>query len=462
MAAPKQPLLKNWQDEPIVTACMRLDNLELLKYVHANKIGMRPESSDVAIAARTMPIIIWAFTSLNYLKWGSLLMMDLAATDGNACLVGFLLERKFKCSNEGCRAAITGNHLDVVKLLRAHDPDLNWAMLESYAQKVGCRAIESWLNQQNTKDLRSKALSTGISIPAESYDSVLDSGSALQSQTPIMVVDTHANQVGISVGKFNPKPSEKISLVSEILNIFELVSRKETLSTVAILLLERDALVMELTSKDANLTVFTPDNEAFKRMRYPPPSDVMTNILLYHMVSGKTLLSGFKNMMLLDTAYKPEALNGLSQKIRVFVDDGGRVFLNQVPRILESDLIASNGVVHTDDIVRNTHALTVFAPTNQAFKDLGWLRLRYLFSEQGRHSLKRSEDGSHNDIKINGESYVIEADGLADNGVVHTIDKVLLPFDWTAIDEIVNDWKLGIPFSSEDTSLFLSIFLESS
>ncbi|KAH6566737.1 hypothetical protein BASA50_008611 [Batrachochytrium salamandrivorans] len=377
-------------------------------------------------------------------------------------------------------------------------------------------------------------LTAGISIPAESYDSVLDSGSALQSQTPIMVVDTHANQVGISVGKFNPKPSEKISLVSEILNIFELVSRKETLSTVAILLLERDALVMELTSKDANLTVFTPDNEAFKRMRYPPPSDVMTNILLYHMVSGKTLLSGFKNMMLLDTAYKPEALNGLSQKIRVFVDDGGRVFLNQVPRILESDLIASNGVVHTvsqiilpppnalniishnplefavfmlalrhsgqDDIVRNTHALTVFAPTNQAFKDLGWLRLRYLFSEQGRHSLsqlllyhfsvdmvystnmvigdstlttmldgkylytspERSEDGSHNDIKINGESYVIEADGLADNGVVHTIDKVLLPFDWTAIDEIVNDWKLGIPFSSEDTSLFLSIFLESS
>ncbi|KAH6566736.1 hypothetical protein BASA62_006522 [Batrachochytrium salamandrivorans] len=157
-------LLKNWQDEPIVTACMRLDNLELLKYVHANKIGMRPESSDVAIAARTMPIIIWAFTSLNYLKWGSLLMMDLAATDGNACLVGFLLERKFKCSNEGCRAAITGNHLDVVKLLRAHDPDLNWAMLESYAQKVGCRAIESWLNQQNTKDLRSKALSSRIGI----------------------------------------------------------------------------------------------------------------------------------------------------------------------------------------------------------------------------------------------------------------------------------------------------------
>ncbi|EGF77631.1 hypothetical protein BATDEDRAFT_91430 [Batrachochytrium dendrobatidis JAM81] len=296
-------------------------------------------------------------------------------------------------------------------------------------------------------------------------------------------------------------------------NLLELVTSQEVLSTFAVLLVERDTLVTALTAKNANLTVLAPDNQAFKGIHYPPPDEAITNILLYHIVSPATTMEQLFDGQLLDTAYSPEALDGKPQKIRVTIEkDYGSVRLNKYSRITETNIIASNGVAHVisnlimpppnalniiahnpftfavfllalkrveiDDIIRSTHSLTIFCPTNQAFKDLGWPRLRYLFSEEGKQSLedivlyhlspklsyssdlfdgdhqlptmlkdktiktspKKGDDETLTDIEINDESYVVELDNLANNGVIHAIDKILVPFDWQNIDERVHVW----------------------
>ncbi|MBW6466015.1 MAG: fasciclin domain-containing protein [Brevefilum sp.] len=100
-------------------------------------------------------------------------------------------------------------------------------------------------------------------------------------------------------------------------------------------------------SGEGPFTVFAPTDEAFAAL---PEGTVealladipaLTDILLYHVVSGAVLA---EDVVMLDEA---ETLLGESVSIRV---EGGMVYLNEA-QVIITDIIASNGVIHVIDSV---------------------------------------------------------------------------------------------------------------
>ncbi len=97
------------------------------------------------------------------------------------------------------------------------------------------------------------------------------------------------------------------------------------------------------------LTVFAPTDEAFaalpegtvESLLLPENKELLTSILLYHVVSGSVLAA---DVVGLDSA---TTLNGAS--IDISVSDSG-VMINNA-NVVQADVAASNGVIHIIDAV---------------------------------------------------------------------------------------------------------------
>lgn len=96
-------------------------------------------------------------------------------------------------------------------------------------------------------------------------------------------------------------------------------------------------------------TVFAPTDEAFAKLPpgtlddllKPQNKDRLTKILTYHVVSGKLMAS---DVVKLKSA---KALSGGSLQIQ---SAGGTVTVNGA-RVIKTDIVASNGVIHVIDAV---------------------------------------------------------------------------------------------------------------
>lgn len=260
-------------------------------------------------------------------------------------------------------------------------------------------------------------------------------------------------------------------------------------------------------SSEGPFTVFAPTDDAFAQL---PEGTVealledipaLTDILLYHVVSGAVLA---EDVVTLDEA---ETLLGEMVAIRV---EGGMVYINEA-QVIITDIIADNGVIHVIDSVLLPPAeeeeeslgtivdiavadgrfetlvtavvaadlaetlsgegpFTVFAPTDEAFallpegtveallEDIPALTdilfyhvvagevlaadvvaLDFAETLLGKDVEVRVVDGA---VYIN-EAQVIITDILADNGVIHVIDSVLLPPEsvGTVVDLAVEDGR---------------------
>jgi uncharacterized surface protein with fasciclin (FAS1) repeats len=216
----------------------------------------------------------------------------------------------------------------------------------------------------------------------------------------------------------------------------------------------------------------------------------LAQILLYHVVGGEALSTD------LTDGDRIVTLEGRS--IRVSINADG-VFINDA-QVIVADIIADNGVVHVIDAVllpppatvvdiivnsdvHNTleaaviaaeladdlsgeGPFTVFAPTDAAFAALpagtveallqdptGELAQILLYHVVGGEALSTDLTDGDRIVTLEGRSIrvsinadgvfindaqVIVADIIADNGVVHVIDAVLLPPPATVVDIIVN------------------------
>jgi uncharacterized surface protein with fasciclin (FAS1) repeats len=237
-------------------------------------------------------------------------------------------------------------------------------------------------------------------------------------------------------------------------------------------------------------TVFAPTDAAFEALpagvldaALADPNGLLTQVLLYHVVSGSVLSTDLMDGMVVPT------LQGSSVTVTI-VD--GNVFINDA-QVIVADLIADNGVVHVIDAVlipeinpepitvvdiivnspehttleaaviaagladdlSGDGPFTVFAPTDAAFAALpagvvdalladptGELASVLLYHVVSGTALSTDlTDGQMittllgeditvtidaNGVMIN-DAMVIVADLIADNGVVHVIDAVLLP-----------------------------------
>lgn len=108
-----------------------------------------------------------------------------------------------------------------------------------------------------------------------------------------------------------------------------------------------EAGLIETLQSEGPFTVFAPTDEAFAKLpkgtveSLLKDKEALTNILLYHVVSGK-VMSG--DVVKLNSA---ETVQGSSVYIKV-VD--GKVMINDA-QVISADVNASNGVIHVIDTV---------------------------------------------------------------------------------------------------------------
>jgi len=271
-------------------------------------------------------------------------------------------------------------------------------------------------------------------------------------------------------------------------NIVEIaLSMNETFSTLVGLL--EDAALVETLSGPGPFTVFAPTNDAFAKIDAATleslTAEQLTNILLYHVLSGQVLSTD------LSVGLQPETLAGSTINVTSLTPPT----INGIAIIDQADVLATNGVVHVIDTVlmpptptpapvasaKNIVELaqatdflstlveaviaanlvdtlsgdgpfTVFAPTNDAFAALPNGTLASLNQQQliailtyhvvpGKFMSTDLSDGlkagtvqgddvtitiADGTVKVN-DATVSIPDIEATNGVVHVIDTVLIP-----------------------------------
>lgn len=289
--------------------------------------------------------------------------------------------------------------------------------------------------------------------------------------------------------------------------------------------LERAGLVATLDGT-TDFTVFAPNNTAFEAFLNANgfaslddvPVDVLTNLLLNHVVNGTVESTQLSTGYISSLA----AFGTTDVNLSLYINTASGVSINGVSSVTTPDIEASNGVIHAVDAVigiptivtqatanddfsilvdalvaasdsnidyvallsGNTSAqFTVFAPNNSAFENLlqflGVTSLDDIATEVLQSVLNyhviaganvRSSDlsegqmattfqGEDITITLTGGPKVIDATGmpatilLADvqtgNGVIHAIDKVLLPNE---VLSIVDPTITGLAMMTGDLS----------
>jgi transforming growth factor-beta-induced protein len=112
------------------------------------------------------------------------------------------------------------------------------------------------------------------------------------------------------------------------------------------------AELVETLKSEGPFTVFAPTDDAFNALGdtlttllLPENKAQLTDILLYHVVSGKVMAA---DVVGLDGQSAETALAGKSISIKI---DGGNVILNDSVNVIITDIETSNGVIHVIDAV---------------------------------------------------------------------------------------------------------------
>ncbi len=239
-------------------------------------------------------------------------------------------------------------------------------------------------------------------------------------------------------------------------------------------------------SQSGTYTVFAPTNDAFNALFSKLgvsgidqlSAEALRPILLYHVLGSKAISSG------LTSGYVSTLSPAFAGRfVSLKIDVSGSVMLNSSASVTKADILASNGVIHVinqvllpptvaDLAVANSNfstlvsalsgaglvpalsdpagTFTVFAPTNEAFAQLtsvpndlkpillyhvlgstlyanevttGYAKTLSTYQTHPMDMYINTASG----VKINNSASVVLADVVGTNGVIHVIDKVLLP-----------------------------------
>ena len=175
---------------------------------------------------------------------------------------------------------------------------------------------------------------------------VVDGGVRLNESVNVVTTDIEATNGVIHVidAVLLPPAAEDAEALP---SIAEIAAGDPNFSTL-VAALDAAGLV-ETLAGEGDFTVFAPTNDAFAALPegtvetlLADPSGNLTQILLYHVLGVR---AGAADVVNLTSA---ETLQGSEISIAV-VDDG--VVLNDVVRVITTDIMASNGVIHVIDAV---------------------------------------------------------------------------------------------------------------
>ncbi len=134
------------------------------------------------------------------------------------------------------------------------------------------------------------------------------------------------------------------------------------------------ANLTETLNQPGSYTVFAPTNAAFSAFLSQNnisslgdvPVDVLTNILLNHVVIGEN------NSTSLSTGYVSTLATkgGTDLNLSMFIDTSNGVALNGVSKVVTADIDATNGIIHIVDAVIGLPTVVDHALANPAFQSL--------------------------------------------------------------------------------------------
>jgi len=288
-------------------------------------------------------------------------------------------------------------------------------------------------------------------------------------------------------------PQAALDALSDVLlvSITDLAIATPTLSNLVAALVAADGDLPTVLAGEGPFTVFAPTDDAFAAFLADNnfanlsavPVDVLTQVLLNHVVSGTNLSTALSTgyVSTLSTAGPGDA------NLSMLVDTANGVILNGVSNVTAADNKAINGVVHIVDAVIGLpnivdHAVansdltelvgaltsggnttftdllsdsatdfTVFAPVNAAFSAFANPNANDINAVLSNHVIAGTaafaagltnsyvttaavnEDGDNlsmyinidDGVSLNGTSNVAAADIVATNGVIHAVDAVI-------------------------------------
>lgn len=158
-------------------------------------------------------------------------------------------------------------------------------------------------------------------------------------------------------------------------NIVEIAMDTPDLSNLVAALSVADGNLVDVLS-GGEFTVLAPTNEAFETFLAANgfmslsevPTDVLSNILLNHVISG-TINS--TNLIDAGSGYSTtNASNMDGDNLSLYFDTSSGVTFNGISSVVAADIVASNGIVHVVDEVIGLPTVVTFAVSNPAFSTL--------------------------------------------------------------------------------------------
>ena len=158
-------------------------------------------------------------------------------------------------------------------------------------------------------------------------------------------------------------------------NIVEIALDTPDLSNLVAALSVADGNLVDVLS-GGEFTVLAPTNEAFETFLAANgfmslsevPTDVLSNILLNHVISG-TINS--TNLVDAGSGYSTtNASNMDGDNLSLYFDTSSGVTFNGISSVVAADIVASNGIVHVVDEVIGLPTVVTFAVSNPAFSTL--------------------------------------------------------------------------------------------
>ena len=158
-------------------------------------------------------------------------------------------------------------------------------------------------------------------------------------------------------------------------NIVEIAMDTPDLSNLVAALSVADGNLVDVLS-GGEFTVLAPTNEAFETFLAANgfmslsevPTDVLSNILLNHVISGTV---NSTNLVDAGSGYSTtNASNMDGDNLSLYFDTSSGVTFNGISSVVAADIVASNGIVHVVDEVIGLPTVVTFAVSNPALSTL--------------------------------------------------------------------------------------------
>ncbi len=175
-----------------------------------------------------------------------------------------------------------------------------------------------------------------------------DMGSVYINDSKVIITDIETSNGVIHVIDAVLLPPAEDAMVEEKNTIVDIAAADGRFTTLVAAV--QAAGLAETLSGEGPFTVFAPTDDAFaalpagtvESLLLPENKQALTDILLYHVASGKVMAADVVNLTSVPTL--------LGKDVTVTVKDG-KVFLNDTAEVIITDIEASNGVIHVIDAV---------------------------------------------------------------------------------------------------------------